>query len=92
MNVHNCLVDSSTCSNVISYDMYKKVNVEPQNINTQIIQLDQTRVKRMRELKEVVIRLSSNPKVFRVTYIIAIGILEAYGLLLIRVWSSKLNG
>ena len=46
----------------------------------------------MGELKEVVIRLSSNPKIFKVVYIVVVDILEAYGLLLSRDWSSKLDG
>jgi hypothetical protein len=46
----------------------------------------------MGEIKEVVIRLSSNPKVFQVIYIIVVGILKAYGMLLSRYWSSNLNG
>ena len=39
-NVHNCPVDSRDSSNVIPYSICKKLNVETQINNTNIIQLD----------------------------------------------------
>lgn len=62
----------------------KKISTYPQNTNVQIIQFDQIRVTVMEELKEVVIRQSSNPNSFQVIDIVVVDILEAYGLLLSR--------
>lgn len=46
----------------------------------------------MGQVKEVFIKLSSNPKIFQVIDIMVVGILEAYGILLSRDWLSNLNG
>ena len=54
-NVHNCLVDSGTSSNVMPYSVCKKLNAEPQMSKTKIIQLDKSHVKVFRELKDVLI-------------------------------------
>ena len=45
----------------------------------------------MGELKDVMIRLSSNSKVHQVINVILVDILEAYGVILSRDWSEKLN-
>ena len=58
---------------------------------TKIIQLDRSHVKVMGELKDVMIRLSSNSKVHQVIDVIVVDILEAYGVILSRDWSTKLN-
>ena len=44
------------------------------------------------ELKDVLIRLSSNSKVHQTIDIIVVDILEAYEVILSRDWSAKLNG
>ena len=54
--------------------------------------MDRSHVKVMGELKDVMIRLSSNSKVHQVTDIIVVDILEAYGVILSRYSSEKLNG
>ena len=59
---------------------------------TKIIQLDRSHVKVMGELKDVMIRLASNSKVHQVIDVIVVDISEAYGLILSRDWSAKLNG
>ena len=46
----------------------------------------------MGELKDVMIQLSSNSKVHQVLDIIVVDIPEAYGVILSRDWSEKLNG
>lgn len=46
----------------------------------------------MGELKDVIIRLSSNSKVHQVIDVIVVDIPEAYGVILSRDWSGKLNG
>jgi len=85
-NVHNCLVDSRASSNVIPYSVCKKLNVEPQMSKTKIIQLDKSHVKVFGELKDVLIRLSSNSKVHQTIDIIVVDIPEAYGVILRRDW------
>ena len=59
---------------------------------TNIIQLDRSHVKVMGELKYVMIRLSSNSKLHQVIDVIVVDIPEAYGVILSRDWSAKLNG
>ena len=59
---------------------------------TKIIQLDRSHVKVMGELKDVMIQISSNSKVHQVIDVIVVDIPEAYGLILSRDWSAKLNG
>jgi hypothetical protein len=46
----------------------------------------------MGELKDVMIRIATHPKFLQVIDIIVVDIPEAYGLLLSRDWSEKLNG
>jgi hypothetical protein len=89
-NVHNCLVDSGASSNIMPYSVCLKINAQPQKSATQIVQLDRTKVKVLGELKDVLIRLSSNPKVFQIIDIIVVDIPNAYGLILSRDWSEKL--
>jgi hypothetical protein len=91
-NVHNCLVDFGASSNVMPYLVCKKLNAEAQVSKTKIIQLYRSQVKVFGELKDVLIRLSSNSKVHKTIDIIVIDTLEAYGVILSRDWSAKLNG
>jgi sporulation-control protein spo0M len=90
--VHNCLVDSGASSNVMSYSVCKKLNAEPQICKTKIIQLDRSNVKVIGELKDVLIHLASNSEVHQTIDIIVVDISEAYGVILSRDWSTKLNG
>ena len=59
-NVHNCLVDSGASLNVMPYSVCKKINAQPKMCRIKIIQLDRSPLKVMGELKDVMIRLSSN--------------------------------
>jgi hypothetical protein len=74
------------------YSVCKKLNAEPQMSKTKIIQLDRSHVKVFRELKDVLIRLSSNSKIHQTIDIIVVDIPEAYGVILSRDWLAKLNG
>jgi ribonuclease HI len=91
-NVHNCMVDSGASSNVMPWSVCQKINVEVEPSSLKIIQLDRTDVKVIGELKHVLIRLSSNPKVHQVIDIIVVDIPEVYGLFLRRDWSEQLHG
>jgi hypothetical protein len=56
-----------------------------------IIHLDRTSVKVIGELRNVLIRLSSNPKFHQVIDIIVVDIPEVYVLFLSRDWSEQLH-
>ena len=73
------------------YSVCKKLNVEPQICKTNITQLDQSHVKVLGELKDVLIHLASNYKVLQTIDIIVVDIPEAYGMILSRYWSRKLD-
>jgi hypothetical protein len=86
-NVHNCMVDSGASSNVMPLSVCQKINAEVKPSDLKIIQLDRTNVKVIGEIKNVLIRLSSNPKVHQIIDIIVVDITEFYGLFLSRDWS-----
>jgi hypothetical protein len=90
--VHDCLVDSWASFNVIPCSVCKKLNTESKISSMKIVQLDSSSVKVLKELKNVFIRLSSNPKFHQRIGIIIVDILEAYCLLLSRDCSEKLHG
>jgi hypothetical protein len=91
-NVHNCLADSGASSNIMPFSVFQKINVVPQITKTRIIQLDRTYVKVKGELRDVLIRLSSDPRVHQTIDIVVVDIPESYGFLLSRDWSTKLQG
>ena len=91
-NVHNCLVDSGASVNVMPLSVCKRINGKPKPSTWRVIQLDRTSVKVIGEMEDVLIRLSSNDKVCQFIDIVVADILEAYGLVLSRDWSTKLNG
>jgi ribonuclease HI len=70
----------------------QKINAEIKPSELKIIQLDRTNVKVIGELKNVLIRLSSNPKIHQVIDIIVVDIMEVHGLFLSRDWSEQLHG
>ena len=90
-NLHNFLVDSGESSNVIPLSICKKLNVIPLQSDKHVIQLDRTQLKVMGELRDVMIRTTTHPKLVQVIDIIIVDIPEAYGLLLSQDWSDKLN-
>ena len=91
-NVHNCLVDLGASSIVMLYSICNKLNAQSQICKKNIIQLDRSHVKVLGELKDVLIHLSLNSKVHQTINIIVVDIPEAYGVILSRDWSSRLNG
>ena len=54
--------------------------------------MDRTDVKVLGEMEDVLIRLASNDKMCQVINIMVADILDAYGLVLSRDWSAKLDG
>jgi hypothetical protein len=91
-NVHNCMVDSGASSNVMPWSVCQKINTEVEPSSLKIIQLDRTDVKVMGELKNVLIILSSNPKVHQVIDIIVVDFPKVYGMFLSRDWLEQLHG
>jgi hypothetical protein len=78
------MVDSGAPSNVMPLSICQKINAEFQPSDLKIIHLDKTNIKVIGELKNVLVRLSSNPKVHQIIEIIFVDILEVYGLFLSR--------
>jgi hypothetical protein len=91
INLHNCLVDRGASSNVMPLSICKKLNTVLLKSDKHIIQLDINRVKVIGELKDVMIKMATHRKFVQVIDIIVVDIPEAYGLLLSRDWSKKLN-
>ena len=69
----------------------KKINGQPTTSSYGIIQLDSFDVKVIGEMKDVLIRLSADPRVCQFIYILVVDIPEDYGLILIREWSIKIS-
>jgi hypothetical protein len=74
------------------WSVCQKINVDVKPSTLKIIQLDRTNVKVIGELKNMLMRLSYNPKVYQVIDIIVVDIPEVYGLFLSRDWSEQLHG
>jgi hypothetical protein len=91
-NVHNCVVDFGASSNVMPLSVFQKINTDVQPSNLKHIQLDRTNVRVISELKNVLVRLSSNSKVHQIIDIIFVDIPEVYGFFLSRDWSEQLHG
>jgi hypothetical protein len=72
--VHNCLADSGASSNIMPYSGFQRINVDPQFTATRIIQLDSSDVKVKGELKYVMIRVASDPRVHQVIDIVVVDI------------------
>jgi hypothetical protein len=91
-NVHNCMVDSGASSNVMPWSVCQNINTKVEPSSLKIIQLARTDVKVMGELKNVLIRLSSNPKLHQFIDIIVVDIPKVYGMFLSRDWLEQLHG
>ena len=68
------------------------VNGKPKPSTWRVVQLDRTDVKVIGEMEDVLVHLASNDKVCQVINIVVADIPDAYGLVLSRDWSTKLNG
>jgi hypothetical protein len=86
------MVDSGASSNVMPLSVFQKINDEVKPSDLKIIQLDRTNVTVVGELKYVLIRLSSNPKVHQVIDIVVADIPKVYGMFLSRDWSEQIHG
>ena len=91
-NVHNYLVESGASIHIMPLSVCKKINGQPKPSTWRVVQLDRTNVKVVGEMEDVLIRLSSNEKVWQFIDVVVEDIPEAYGLVLSRDWSTNLNG
>ena len=69
----------------------KKINGQPKPTTGQVIQLDQTAVKVIGEMEDVMIRLSTDERVCQYIDIVVADIPDAYGLVLRRDQAAKLE-
>jgi len=74
------------------YAVAKILHVISEKTGTRIMKLDSTNVKVIGELKDVLIQMAIKPQYTQVIDIVVVDIPEAYGILLSRDWSEKLNG
>ena len=81
-NIHNCMIESGSSSNVMSLYVCKKLNASCEPYPTQIVQLDISRVRMVGELNNDLLTLFVEPRIHQ-----TIDIHEAYGMLLRRDWS-----
>ena len=70
----------------------KNINGQPTPSSCKIIQLDRSAVKVTGEMKNVLIWLCTDDRIFQFIDIMVVDIPEAYGLILTREWSAKMNG
>ena len=91
-NMHNFLIDSRESINVMPLSVCRRINGQPKPSTWNVTQLDRTNVKVVGEMEDVLIRLSSNEKVCQFIDIVVADIPKAFGLVLSRDWSVKLNG
>ena len=91
-NVHNFLVDSGASVNVMPISVCKRINGQPKPSTWRVVQLDRMNVKVIGEMEDVLVCLSPNSKVCQFIDIMVADILKAYGLVLSRDWSAKMNG
>ena len=83
-NVHNILVDYGASSNVMPLSICIRINGQPISSPSRIIQLDRSIVNIIGEMKDVLIRLSIDPRVCQFIDIMVVDIREEYGLILSR--------
>jgi hypothetical protein len=83
-NVLNCMVDLGSLSNVMPLKACENINVKLEASNIQIFKLDITRFKLIGELNNVLIIMSTNPKIHQTIDIIVVDIPNNYGMLLSR--------
>ena len=70
----------------------KKINGHLKPTAWEVTHLDRTNVKVVREMENVLIRLSANEKICQYIDIVVAYIPDGYGLILIQDWSTRLKG
>ena len=90
--VHNCLVDSGSSMNVMPLAVCKRLDGPLKPTIWDVTQLDETSVKVVGEMEDVLIRLAGNKRTCHYVDIIVADIPDGYGMILNRDWTSRLNG
>ena len=70
----------------------KQINGQPKPTTGQVLQLERTTVKVIGEMEDVLIHLYADERVCQYIDIVVVDIPDAYGLVLSRAWSTKLEG
>ena len=86
------MVDSATSSNVMPLSVRKKLNATWETYPIQIVQLDISKVKFVGRLRNVLLILSTDPRIHQTIDIVIADIPETYGMWLSQDWSEKLKG
>ena len=76
----------------MSLSVCKQIIGQPKSTTDQVVKLDRTTVKAVGEMEDVLIHLLVDERVFQYIVNVVVDILDAYGLVLIRDWASKLEG
>ena len=92
MNVHKCIIDLGTSSNVMPLSICKKLNATWEPFPIQIFQLDRSKVKVVGRIRNFLLRLSADPRIHQTIDIVIIDIPENYGMWLSRDWFEKMKG
>ena len=77
-NVHNCIVDSGASYNLMPLSVSKNMNATWETYVIQIVQLDRSKVQVVGKLKNVLHRLSVDPRIHQTIYIVIADILDTY--------------
>ena len=76
------MVDYGASTNVMHLSICRRLNAKYIPSDSLITQLDKTYVRVLGEMKDVLIRLASNPSIFQIIDIVVADIPDAYGLFL----------
>ena len=86
------MIDLGASSNVTPLSVCRKLNETWESFPIQIVHLDRYKVKVVGRLRNVLLRLSIDPRIHRTIDIVIADIPENYGMWLSRDWSKKLKG
>ena len=86
------MVDSGASSNVMPLSVCKKLNATQETYPIQIVQLDRSKVKFVGRLRNVLLKLFTNPRIHQTIDIMIADIPKTYGMWLSWYWLEKLKG
>ena len=86
------MVELGASSNVMPISVCKKLNATWETCPIQIVQLDRSKVKFVGRLRNVLLRLSGDPRIHQTIDIVIADIPETYGMWQSQDWSEKLKG
>ena len=74
------MVELGASSNVMPLSVCKKLNATWKNCPIQIVQLDRSKVKVVGRMRNVLLRLSADPRIHQTIDIVIVDIPETYGM------------